>query len=82
MSGVGLFEEIPHFENPPVLHRKETFVPSDYPHRKKFEKLTKQEEKHGLFENTKIIGTKNGWDDFLKMKGVRLRGHRVASLGS
>ena len=67
-------------ENPPVLHRKETFVPSDYPHREKFEKLTKQEEKHGLFENTKIIGTKNGWDDVLKLKGVRLRGHQVAQI--
>jgi len=64
-------------ENPPILHRKETFVPSDYPHRKKFEKLTKQEEKQGLFENTKIIGTKNGWNEVLKLKKVHLRGHQL-----
>ena len=34
-----------------------------------------------LYNETKIIiGTKNGWDDFLKMKGVRLRGHQVAQI--
>ena len=34
--------------NPPVLHRKETFVAEDYPGRTKFARLTAQEERAGL----------------------------------
>ncbi len=35
-------------ENPPILHRKETFVTTDYPHYEKFARLTQAEEKLGL----------------------------------
>jgi len=64
-------------ENPPILHRKETFVPNDHPSRDKFQRLTRQEEKWGLFDEPQKIGTQKGWEAKLNEKGVKLRGHRV-----
>ena len=52
-------------ENPPVLHRKETFVAPDYPHYHKFAQLTRSEEKWGLLDNTSVIGTRAGWLKYL-----------------
>jgi DNA phosphorothioation-associated putative methyltransferase len=63
--------------NPPVLHRKETFLPSDHPLHAKFAKLTQQEEKHGLLDDTATIGTAEGWQCRLKERGFALRGHRL-----
>jgi DNA phosphorothioation-associated putative methyltransferase len=63
--------------NPPILHRKELFVPPDYPLRPKFERLTRQEERFGLYEGAGDMGTKAGWERRLKEKGVRLSGHRL-----
>lgn len=62
-------------DNPPILHRKETFVLPDHPLRGKFERLTRQEETHGLFEDTARIGLKLGWQEALAQKNLRLRGH-------
>lgn len=64
-------------ENPPILHRKETFVGADYPRRDTFARLTRQEEKWGLLEGTRRIGTRAGWEGALERVGVELRGHRV-----
>ena len=64
-------------ENPPILHRKETFVALDYLFYDKFAKLTAQEEKHGLLENSMRIGTKNGWQERLDEHGLKLRGHQL-----
>ncbi len=64
-------------ENPFILHRKENLVSKDYPLRKKFEKLTRQEEKHGLYRASVPIGTRRDWDRLLKSKGLRQRGHQV-----
>ncbi len=64
--------------NPPILHRKETFVSDDYQHYAKFERLTLQEERYGLYDSdTRTIGYKAGWDERLDECGVILRGHRV-----
>ncbi|MDJ0798201.1 MAG: DNA phosphorothioation-associated putative methyltransferase [Calothrix sp. MO_167.B12] len=63
--------------NPPILHRKETFVTSDYPLREEFAQLTQQEEKFGLFENKSEIGTLNGWTNCLEEHGVEIKGHSV-----
>jgi DNA phosphorothioation-associated putative methyltransferase len=49
-------------DSPPILHRKEEFVPVDYPSRTTFACLTRQEERWGLYENPLSIGTKNKWD--------------------
>jgi DNA phosphorothioation-associated putative methyltransferase len=63
--------------NPPILHRKETFVPADYPGRDKFERLSKQEERCGLLDDTMRIGHREQWKYALEEKGVVLRGHRL-----
>ena len=63
--------------NPPVLHRKETFITPEHPLHAKFARLTRLEESKGLFEDTTRIGTRDGWIQQLKDKGVTLRGHRV-----
>ena len=64
-------------ENPPILHRKEEFVPEDHPGREKFARLTRQEERHGLFEEPRRIGLKSQWEAIVAEKGVRFRGHRL-----
>ncbi len=38
-------------ENPPILHRKETFVTADYPHYEKFAQLTQAEVELGLLSS-------------------------------
>jgi DNA phosphorothioation-associated putative methyltransferase len=73
--------------NPPILHRKEEFVPAGYPGRDKFAKLTKQEVRlfctscndtgRGLYEDTLRIGRRDGWNFVLEEKQVRLRGHQL-----
>lgn len=62
--------------NPPILHRKETFVPDDYPGREKFARLTRQEERAGLLSDPQI-GTRGRWQDVLDTAGLKLRGHRL-----
>jgi DNA phosphorothioation-associated putative methyltransferase len=63
--------------NPPVLHRKETFLQHDHPLYARFERLTRQEEKHGLLTDTSQIGTRDGWTRRLRECGFSLRGHRL-----
>lgn len=64
-------------ENPPILHRKETFLPESDVRRAKFARLTAIEEKWGLYEEANRIGTRSGWEAVLAQRGVELRGHRV-----
>ena len=63
--------------NPPILHRKETFVAPDHPLHAKFSRLTRQEESKGLYEEPSRIGTRRGWEETLAEKGLTLRGHRL-----
>ena len=63
--------------NPPILHRKETFLVPAHPLHAKFARLTRQEESKGLFEETSRIGTRDGWEQRLRTQGLALRGHRV-----
>ncbi len=64
-------------KNPPILHRKESFLLPTHPLHAKFARLTRQEESKGLFEETLRIGTRNGWEQRLTEQGFTLRGHRV-----
>lgn len=66
-------------ENPPILHRKEAFVPANYPGRDKFARLSAQEDKLGVLSSP-TIGTRNGWEDALSRTGIAVRGHRVTRL--
>ncbi|MDQ3011943.1 MAG: DNA phosphorothioation-associated putative methyltransferase, partial [Acidobacteriota bacterium] len=66
--------------NPPILHRKETFVAPDYPLYQKFARLTVQQEKWGLLDDAVSIGTRDGWSRRLLEQGVELRGHRLVRI--
>ena len=63
--------------NPPVLHRKELFVGQEHPRYETFKRLTAQEQRHGLLEDTSRIGTRDGWYERLQLEGWSLRGHRL-----
>jgi DNA phosphorothioation-associated putative methyltransferase len=65
--------------NPPVLHRKETFLHPDHPLNAKFARLTRQEEQHGLLDDPATIGTRAGWENRLREAGLALR--VIASFG-
>jgi DNA phosphorothioation-associated putative methyltransferase len=64
-------------ENPPILHRKETFVTPKYPLYEQFDQLTQLEEQAGLFENPSEIGTRNGWQKCLEEHDVEIKEHLV-----
>ena len=66
-----------HAPNPPLLHRKELFVSSDYPGRARFARLTKQEEKAGLYSYKSDIGHDEQWRMLLERRNVVIRGHRL-----
>jgi DNA phosphorothioation-associated putative methyltransferase len=63
--------------NPPILHRKETFLDRQHPLHAKFARLTAQEEKNGLLKDTSRIGTRDGWARRLSERGFALKGHRL-----
>jgi DNA phosphorothioation-associated putative methyltransferase len=66
--------------NPPILHRKETFLAADHPDRPKFARLTLQEERYGLLEDSTQIGNQAAWNERLSASGFALRGHRLVRL--
>jgi DNA phosphorothioation-associated putative methyltransferase len=68
--------------NPPILHRKETFLPPDHPARARFATLTRAEERAGLLDETSKIGFRLNWEQILAKKGVSIRGHKVVRLES
>ena len=63
--------------NPPILHRKETFLESTDSRFERFSKLTRQEEQKGLLDDASTIGTRDGWQTRLAEFDVKLRGHRL-----
>lgn len=71
------FSDYRQSTNPPILHRKETFVGPDYPGRERFARLTAQEERAGLFDEATAIGTLNGWNEALRKRQLCIRGHRL-----
>lgn len=66
-------------DNPPILHRKETFVAPDYPGYETFAELTRQEEAIGLLDKRRgmAIGTLQNWLDCLAEFGVEIHDHQV-----
>jgi DNA phosphorothioation-associated putative methyltransferase len=71
------FRDYSEQENPPIIHRKETFLSEHHPLYSKFAKFTKSEEKAGLFSETKTIGNRQGWEQRLQDCGVHIKNHRV-----
>ena len=65
--------------NPFILHRKENFVTTDYPHYQQFAALTRQEEALGLLDNPRSIGTRSAWEQRLSEYRVTFQGHTLIS---
>ena len=63
--------------NPFILHRKDTFVTTDYPHYQQFAALTRQEEALGLLDNPRSIGTRLAWEERFAQAGVAFQGHTL-----
>ncbi len=70
-------------DNPPILHRKETFVHISYPRSDVFKEITNEGETASLYENTRTIGFKKNWERLISSKGYFLdevgRLHRKGS---
>jgi len=64
-------------DNRPILHRKEQFVSPAHESHTKFMRLTKQEEDHGLFDRSELIGYEQHWNELLRSRGLRITGHRL-----
>ncbi len=63
--------------NPPILHRKETFLSEHHPNRTTFEALTRTEEAEGLYAHPATIGFKLNWERLLNERGLIIQGHRL-----
>lgn len=63
--------------NPPILHRKETFLPQAQPLREQFAALTQAEEEAGLYREPAKIGHRVFWESLLRRKALRYDGHRL-----
>lgn len=63
--------------NPPILHRKEAFLPASHPRRAAFAELTRLEEQAGLYERPETIGFRLNWERLLADKGVVIEGHSL-----
>lgn len=59
-------------DNPPILHRKETFVDSSYPLASLFQAITAEGEAIGLYDNVRSIGFKKNWLRLISQKGYYL----------
>jgi len=75
------FRDYTRSANPPVLHRKEEFLATDHPRRELYARLTRAEERAGLYEHPEQIGTRDGWAATLAALGVTCRGHRLFRVG-
>jgi hypothetical protein len=68
--------------NPPILHRKEQFIPISHPRRSEFIALTQTAEQLGLFDNTLRIGFKRAWEDLIAERGFQLIGNDFVPLAN
>lgn len=59
-------------DNPPILHRKETFLRPDHPSAALFRAITEEGEKVGLYESSRSIGFKKSWERLIGRKGYVL----------
>ena len=59
-------------DNPPILHRKETFVDENYPLKALFKEITKEGEVAGLYESKRTIGFLKNWERLISTRGYFL----------
>lgn len=67
--------------NPPILHRKDAFIPDDDADYQTFRRLTLAEEKAGLLDEVARIGFRDNWSAQLLSKGYRIAGHTLRKTG-
>ena len=65
VTGRGRVADYSENPNPPILHRKEAFLPQGHPSQDLFAQLTSAEQEAGLFEHTATIGFKLNWSGSL-----------------
>ena len=63
--------------NPPILHRKETFLPKSDERFTRFAELTAEEEKAGLLRDGARIGLRAYWESLLRKHGLGYQGHKL-----
>lgn len=66
-------------ENPPVLHRKETFLHPEHPRFEIYSQLTQAEEDAGLL-GSNGIGHRKQWAQLLKDQGYTIQDHTLSRL--
>jgi DNA phosphorothioation-associated putative methyltransferase len=66
--------------NPPILHRKETFLPPGHPRVTEYAALTSAEEQAGLYRDPSRIGLRLYWHTLLKRLGFSHDGHKLIKL--
>jgi DNA phosphorothioation-associated putative methyltransferase len=71
------FRDYASVPNPPLLHRKEEFLPADHPRRALFARLTRAEVRAGLYAEPEKIGTLAAWSAALLARGCQVQGHRL-----
>ncbi|MCZ4374365.1 DNA phosphorothioation-associated putative methyltransferase [Vibrio diazotrophicus] len=59
-------------ENPPILHRKETMILPESGYYEHFVSITQEGENAGLYENSRLIGFKNSWENLIERHGYEL----------
>ena len=59
-------------DNPPILHRKETFLNPRHPAHRDFRAMTEEAEAAGLYEKPRSIGFRKSWERLLSSKGYVL----------
>lgn len=65
--------------NPPILHRKETFLPANDPCIPVYAALTMSEEDAGLYREPSKIGLRVQWLTLLRRKSLSYQGHLLVS---
>jgi DNA phosphorothioation-associated putative methyltransferase len=60
------------YDNPPILHRKETMITQGHPNYDEFCLITQEGEQAGLYENARHIGFKASWEAIINSHGYEL----------
>ena len=61
-----------NYDNPPILHRKETMITNDHPSFENFSLITQEGEQAGLYDNPRHIGFKASWEALINSHGYEL----------
>ena len=61
-----------NYDNPPILHRKETMITKDHPSFEDFSLITQEGEQAGLYNNPRHIGFKASWEALINSHGYEL----------